>query len=72
MGSLPPVCRVELLASYDILFEFYQHAYYSFDKGVITVMHFPCIGQESGIAVGREKQIGHDEDMRGSCMEIEP
>ena len=35
-------------------------------------MHFLCLGQEDELVVGREKQIGHNEDMRGSCMEIEP
>ena len=38
-------------------------------------MHFPCRGQENELAVGREKhimivQIGHNEDMKGSCMEM--
>ena len=37
-------------------------------------MHFPCLGQENELAVGREKQVGHNEDnvMKGSCMETEP
>ena len=34
-------------------------------------MHFPCRGQENELAVGREKQIGHNGDMEGACMEIE-
>ena len=25
-------------------------------------MHFPCLGQETELVVGREKQIGHNED----------
>ena len=35
-------------------------------------MHFPGLGQENELVVGREKQIGRNEDMKGSCMEIEP
>ena len=39
-------------------------------------MHFQCLGQENELIVyvGREEQIGHNEDMnsKGSCMEIEP
>ena len=26
-------------------------------------MHFPCLVQENKLAIGREKQIGHNEDM---------
>ena len=43
--------------------------YYTFYKGI---MHFPYLGQENKIVLGREKQVGHNEDMKGSCMEIEP
>ena len=33
-------------------------------------MHFPCLGQENVLVVGREKPFGNNEDMRDSCMEI--
>ena len=33
--------------------------YYNFYKGT---MPFPCPGQESELAIGREKQVSHDED----------
>ena len=68
MASLPPVYRARLLAS-SISMTAIVH--YTFYKGT---MHFPCIclGQENELIVGREKQTGHNEDMRGSCMEIEP
>ena len=65
MASLPraPVYRARLLHV------FYQHVYYNFYKGI---MHFPCLVQENKLVVGRKKQVGHNEDMKGSCMEIEP
>ena len=35
-------------------------------------MLFPCLGQENERARrDREKKIGHNEDMRGSCMETD-
>ena len=43
--------------------------YYDFYKGI---MHFPCRGQENELVVGRENQVGHNEDMKGACMEIKP
>ena len=54
------------LASY-----FYQHVYCNLYKGS---MHFPyaCLGQENKLVVyvGRSKKFSHNEDMKGSCMEI--
>ena len=35
-------------------------------------MRFPYLGQENKLVLGRENQVGHNEDMKGSCMEIEP
>ena len=47
MASLPPVYHTELLAT-----KFNRYVYYNFYKGT---MHFPCLGQEKELAVGREK-----------------
>ena len=67
MASLPPAYHAELLASsISMIIMYYM---YNFCKGI---MHFPCHGQENELAVGREKYIGHNEDMKGACMEIEP
>ena len=35
-------------------------------------LKFPCLDEENELLVGREKQIYHNEDMKNSCMEIEP
>ena len=51
------------------LLSLHPYVYYNFYKGR---MHFPCIGQENKRAVGRSKTAGHNEDMKGSCMEMEP
>ena len=65
MAGLPPAYCAELLASS-----------ISMTLRTTTFVRAPYIfrlghDQESELAVGREKQIGHNEDMRGSCMEIE-
>ena len=43
--------------------------YYNFYEGIV---HFPCLGQGAELAVGRGKWIGHDEYMKGPCMESNP
>ena len=65
MASLPPVYLAELLASPISMFT-------TILLKESCISQFPCLGQENELVIGHENKFGHNEDMKGSCMEIEP